>query len=175
MASDWLDFSGFIKGQALGKISKVPFKEFCPPVKTSCPAIEKVNEFPGGNMWHLHFYKCDTKIFLICWCSFKPLYRHPATNSPQLLSHPQKDMISKHERALLAASPTLRTSKRASSLHGNPYSKNKKESNLPLRGATLGTGKKVSFVPLSPTARDTYCKSWQENQLLPSTTCSNGW
>ena len=38
MASDWLDFSGFIKGQALGKISKVPFKEFCPPVKTSCPA-----------------------------------------------------------------------------------------------------------------------------------------
>ena len=38
MESDWLDSSSFIKGQALGTISKVQFKEFCPPVKTSCPA-----------------------------------------------------------------------------------------------------------------------------------------
>ena len=38
MASDWLDCSSFINGQALGTISKVQFKEFCPPVKTSWPA-----------------------------------------------------------------------------------------------------------------------------------------
>lgn len=68
----------------------------------------------------------------------------------------KKNMTSKHEQALLAATPNLRTSKRASSLHCHPYSKNKQESNLHLLEATLElTGRRVSFIPLSPTTRAT--------------------
>lgn len=29
---------------------EIKTKQFCPPMKTSCPAVENINEFPGGNM-----------------------------------------------------------------------------------------------------------------------------